>query len=216
MTYLWRVPDDYPQALIGEYVSAEGLDRFSLRRGERLPDQHAIPVVRFSVPGNQLHGLSCLPNSAMLPLVGRGFADFLIENAPDDIQLIKSRIQTKDGDVDGFNFVNIISSVIAIDKNESIFTLVPGSDKVMGFKKLRYYENCLGGHMLARDSEYMAHLLVSNELAEKMKQRSFSGVGLYFLPRFGFKVSFQDAGLNFSVNLTAKRERSDPFRPPLQ
>ncbi|CAB3649141.1 imm11 family protein [Achromobacter pestifer] len=179
MTYLWRVSDDYPQALIGEYVSAEGLDRFSLRRGERLPDQHAMPVVRFSVSGNLLHEFSCLPNSAMLPLVGRDFADFLIENAPDDIQLIEARIQAEDGGVDGFYFVNIISSVTAIDKNESIFTLVPGTDRIMGFKKLRYYEDCLGGHMLARDSEYMAHLLVSNELAEKMKQRNFSGVGLY-------------------------------------
>lgn len=109
---------------------------------------------------------SCLPNDGMIPLIRKDFGDFLIKELGRDIQFINARIRTLEAASDDYFILNVTSKVVGIDPERSDFNLVPGTQQIMSFKRLSYVEGCLGEHMLARDAEYLSHLLVSAELVE--------------------------------------------------
>lgn len=174
--HLWRIPDSYPESLIGEYVRSGSPDRFLFRQGLRLSEDVGLPVLRFAAPLKTLLQYACLPNNAMVPLIRNDFGVRLSEIAAADIQLIKTKVQAQDGDSDDFFILNVTSKVTGIDKEQSAFSFVPGTDQIMAFKRLAYSESCLGTHMLARDAEYLSHLLVSEELVEVLRAEKVSGV----------------------------------------
>jgi hypothetical protein len=176
MTYLWRIPDSYPESLIGEYVRISSPDRFLFRQGQAVPDELGVPVVKFAAPLAKLLPYSCLPNSGMIPLINAELRDLLSRVATADIQLIKAKVYAQDGESDNFFILNPASKIVGIDRDKSSFNFVPGTQKIMSFKRLSYINDCLGSHMLARDADYLSHLLVSDELVELLKGRGLLGV----------------------------------------
>jgi hypothetical protein len=176
MTYLWRIPDSYPESLIGEYVRTIGPDRFMFRQGQKVPDDVGVPVVKFAAPLAKLLPYSCLANNAMIPLVNAELVTLLSSQAAAYIQLIKAKVEAEDGESDNFSILNLTSKIVGIDKSKSSFNMVPGTQKIMSVKRLSYVEGCLGSHMLARDADYLSHLLVSDELVEILNAGKLLGV----------------------------------------
>lgn len=174
--HLWRIPDSYPESLIGEYVRSGSPDRFLFRQGLRLSEDVGLPVLRFAAPLKTLLQYACLPNNAMVPLLRNDFGGRLSEIAAADVQLIKTKVQAQDADCDDFSILNVTSKVTAIDKEQSAFRFVPGTDQIVAFKRLAYSESCLGTHMLARYAEYLSHLLVAEELVKVLRAEKVSGV----------------------------------------
>ncbi|PHV09951.1 imm11 family protein [Chitinimonas sp. BJB300] len=179
MVYLWKIPDEYTENLIGEYDRTSSPDRFIFKKGEVLSSNLTMPVIKFDVSTEELLELDDLANNAMIPVVSERLATVLTEFAPDDIQLIDVAIKTKNGELRGYKVLNVINKVTGIDKEQSRFTLVPGSDQIMSFRYLKYKSDCLKGNQLARDAEYSSNLIVSESLASRLIGINLKGVGLY-------------------------------------
>lgn len=178
MTYLWRIPDDYPQNLIGEYQKESSPDRFMFRKGEVLPSNVCVAVVKINAVLSKISKYASLPNSAMVPIIDRRLADLLTKYAQRDIQLFRVRVIAKDGDSDEFSILNVTNKVTCIDHKKSEYSLVPGSQQIMSFRRLEHLDGCLLSHSLARDSEYLSHLLVSDELGNAIIAAGFKGLAL--------------------------------------
>ena len=176
MVYIWRVPEDYPQSLFGEYQREGAPDRFLLKRGEHLPAQFGVPVIRFDGVIADLRKFDCLANNALVPLVNARCAAILTEVASKDVQFIPTRVEAADGVTDEFSLLNVTSKVKCIDRERSVFSFVPGTQQIMSFRKLEYFESCLGEHRLARDSDYLGHLLLDD--AASMRLRGCTGIAL--------------------------------------
>jgi hypothetical protein len=179
MVYLWKIPNEYPEKLIGEYDRANSPDRFMFKKGELLPEDIGTPILKFDASIAELKELDDLANTAMVPVISDRLARVLVDIAPSDIQLIDVSVNATDGNIEDYKLLNIVNKVIGIDKSQSEFTLVPGSDQIMSFRFLKYKDDCLGRCVLARDAEYSSNLLVSQSLAEKLLEMKVAGVGLY-------------------------------------
>ena len=178
MVYLWKIPEDYPDKLIGEYVKDDSPDRFVFHSGGVVTEL-GKPSIEFDADPCELRKYADLANSAMVPLINDALADFLLREAKADIQLIDVSMTARGKPVEGYRLLNIVNKVIGLDKQLSRFTLIPGTDQIMSFQSLAYMPKCLGGHSLARDSEYSSNLIISQELGQKLKKINFQGVGLY-------------------------------------
>lgn len=176
MNYLWRIPESYPESLIGEYLRDRSPDRFIFRRGVRVPEDVGTPVLRFNASCERLLQYDCLPNNAMVPLLRGDLATLLLERAPADVQLVKAEVLALDGQSDAFFLLNVTAMVTGIDKSQSTLTYLPGTKQILSFKRLAYLDDCLGEHELARDAEYTAHLLVSEGLVASLRARRVTGV----------------------------------------
>ena len=176
MTYLWRVSDDCPQSLIGEYQREESPDRFLFKKGETVPETVGLPVIKFNASIEKLCEFDCLASSVMVPLINARFAAILQEVVPSDIQLVKAHLIGMDGDTEEFVLMNVTSKVNGIDRDQSEFKYVPGTQQIMSFRKLNYLEGCLGRHGLARDVEYLSHLLVSDSVAGRLISEGLVGI----------------------------------------
>lgn len=179
MIYLWDIPDNYPEYLIGDYDRDKSPDRFLFKEGEQLPADVGVPTIKFGATVKELDEIDDLANNAMVPLVSSRVAILLNECAASDIQLIDAIIEAKDGILTSYKLVNITSKIVGIDKVASKFTLVPDTDKIMSFRYLKYKEDCMKDHVLARDAEYSSNLLVSDAFANKLLVMKLVGVGLY-------------------------------------
>lgn len=172
MTYLWRIPETNSDGLIGTYLRSNGLDRFELRKGKRIKVNEAMPTVQFDERTHCLLAFDCLSNIAA-PLISQRMAQVLLDICAQDVQLVPARIEAADGVLDGWSLLNATATVRAINHSKSVYTMVPGTQAIMGFRHLEFLEDCLVGHQIARDTEYLGHLLVSDSLAQALSD--FSG-----------------------------------------
>jgi hypothetical protein len=177
--FLWTSPDDYPESLIGTYDRKASPDRFLFKQGRRLEVPDVIPVVRFDCSTSELRGIDDLVSSAMVPIVSERIQELLRERAGQDVQLVDVHVRTRDGELSGYRIVNVTTLVKTIDHSASEYTLIPGTNAIMGFRKLVVFPDALGQHALARDAEYKSNLMVSDPLGEFLKGLRLGGVGLY-------------------------------------
>lgn len=178
MLYLWKIPDEYPENMIGEYQKDVSPDRFEFRKGETLPENIGTPKFKFKVPLSELEGVGDLCNNARLPLLSEDVISILVEFASDSVQLFDAIVEGSDGVSEGYKLVNIKKLVAGIDHDKSEYTKVPGTDQIMNFKSLSYIEGCMGDVQLARDEEYRGNLLVNSNLAEKLMELRKKGIAL--------------------------------------
>lgn len=177
-TYLWRIPDDYPQRLIGGYQDAVSPDRFLFKMGEPLPTPLEQPSIRFDATLGELSKFDCLCSNAMIPLVNFSVAEALMKICSDEVEFIKTKVTGNDGVLDDYLILNATRKVYCIDRDGSEYTSVPGTDRIMSFRKATHLENCLGEHKIARDTEYLSHLVVSDVIKELFTMEKFTGIAL--------------------------------------
>lgn len=178
LTYLWTIQHDYPEELIGEYDRNVGPDRFLFRQGKPL-ECDKRPTFRFRATRERLEEYDDLANNAMIPLVNGRVASILRAVCPNDCQLVNARVVTVSGELAGYAIVNVLSRASGIDHSASQYTLIPGTSAIMGFRKLQHKRGCLGSHELARDTEYMSHVLISERLRAGFVEGKLRGLGLY-------------------------------------
>ncbi|MFO6424112.1 hypothetical protein [Motilimonas sp. KMU-193] len=171
MVYIWRNPN-VPETMVGELVSDLGFGVF--QKGVEV-SRDTVPVFKFNCKLKKLYDVCQLANSTRVPLVNRDIRDLLSVHS-DDLQFIKAVVQCQDGTIEDFSVVNVLSLVNALDKEQSIFDCVPGTQEIMRFNSIKYNE---GNFIIARESSYPVHLLVSELLAKKLKSSGCKGL---FLP----------------------------------
>lgn len=177
MVLLWRIPENYPDKNIGVYDKSS-FDRFLLKKGQRIEQPATKPVVRFQLEEKRLREYDCLPNSAMVPLISSRLAQVLLQLCSGDIQLVPAQVVAADAEINEFAFLNVTTCVQAIDHAKSVYSLIPGTTQIMGFRQLHHHPNCLRGHHLALDCEYRSHLLASEQVASLLSSLHVKGVAL--------------------------------------
>lgn len=181
MTYLWRIPDKYPQSLIGVYDKNNIRDRFSFKRGEKITIDSDRPIINFeNATLSRLSNFGCLASNVMVPIVNEKICKVLSDFFPDDVQFCDVIVRAKDGDSEEFKLVNVINTVKGIDHDKSTYTLVPGTQQIMGFRALKYQDRCMTEKsQLARDSEYLSHLIVSEKVCDVLSELNLPGLAFY-------------------------------------
>ena len=162
--------------MIGEYDRKNGPDRFLLKRGQRLGDGIGPWRFMFRAPVARLQKFDDLANNTLIPLISPRLAELVLATAEQDFELLPAEIETRDGAIQGYRLLNVLTRLPAVDRSSSTFTLVPGSEAIMGFRKLVLLEGCLGDHHLARCAEYSSFLLVSSKLAAMLIETGMTGM----------------------------------------
>ncbi len=100
-----------------------------------------------------------------------------LEHAERDIELVESLLETSTGKRSDYQILNARSSVKAVDRSMSEYTVISGTeDTILSFAKLVLFPECLGGRALARAREYSPYLLVGDALGEHLG--GFTGIQL--------------------------------------
>jgi len=178
MTYLWEIPDDYPEKFLGEYLQDESPDCFLFFQGKHLLPDVGLPNFRFKVSSRALQKYDVLSNSTAIPLVSERLANVLKQLAQEDVQLLPANIQTSDGAMLGYQLVNVLNLVPGIDYGQSDFIYFHGTKRIMKFNRLGLRPEALGDRHLARDEEYKSFLIVSDTLKRTFESKGFKGCGI--------------------------------------
>ena len=181
MFYLWEIPDDYPEKLIGEYDDNRSLDRYLWRRGEAIDDTAKV-VINFSVSKSKLKNRNDLANSSMIPLISERLANVLQKHCAEHIQLVTAETVCSNGNLDGYFLLNVTNRIHAIDRNLSEFTCVKGTNYIMKLKKLIVLPGALGDNHIGRDIDYSSYLYISEYLREVLLAEKILDIGLTMLP----------------------------------
>ena len=167
MIYLWEWPQEgYLEKLLGKYDEDVSPDRFLLRKGRRLKaDEFDKPaIITFRSTKKNMSEYDCLPNSSLIPLVNQRIRKVLEDLAPDDVQFLDAKVMCIDGELEGYQLVNAMHTIVGIDHEKSVYTKMKLANRIRGFSYLTYKPSCMGTHHIARDQEYLGNLLVSAEV----------------------------------------------------
>ena len=175
--FLWKIPDDYPENLIGTYERDISPDRFIFLQGKEIPIDGPRPVLSFDAPVGVLEEFADLANNALVPLVSSEVASILQRHCPHDIQLIDAQVLASDKNLPGYRIVNATHTVRSINHEKSDYSIVPGTNEIMGFRKLVCLPGCLGSHAIARDGEYLSNLLICRGLRDLLS--GAKGLGMF-------------------------------------
>ncbi|MAS97302.1 MAG: hypothetical protein CMO55_29265 [Verrucomicrobiales bacterium] len=178
MRFLWRIPNDFPEALIGEYRKATSPDHFDLQKGTTLGNTWGVPEFEFQSTSEDLAKFDDLANSAMVPLVSSRLADYLLTTCPDLVELVPAKIETKNGSLVGYSIVNVRNIGESVDKEKSQYTCIPGTEQPMSFSKLEFL-NSPDPRMIVREKIYPTFIVVSNDFKIACDKNQWRGVGLF-------------------------------------
>jgi hypothetical protein len=81
--FLWEMPNEYPEELIGSYDETVSPNRFLFKSGGDVT-MNDSPVVRFDCTRKELAGFDDLANSALVPLVSTRIQSLLLDRCPDE------------------------------------------------------------------------------------------------------------------------------------
>jgi hypothetical protein len=180
MIYLWECPENFLNHDVGEYDRDVSPDRFLLSDGRPLNagEFSPVPTVDFEVPQKRLLKFDCLPNNSSIPLVNTRTKSILENLASNEVQFFPARLNCKDGELEGYYFLNVTRTIVGIDHEKSIYTKMLTVDAISRFRYLTYKPGCMGEYQLARDKEYLGNLLVSGKIKSIFEQERITGVWL--------------------------------------
>lgn len=144
----------------------------------KYPKFSRIPIFNLSVSTSMIEKkYDCIPNNSSSPLVNQKIIDILLKLAPDDVQFLDAEVHCKDGVLKNYKLLNIINKVKGIDREKSILTMMEQApDAILRFRYLTYKPGCMGNHKLARDAEYLSHILISEEIKKAFEMEKIKGV----------------------------------------
>ncbi len=178
MIYIWRIPEKYPQKLIGLYDEKNSPNRFNFRKGHKISEKQGTIFIKFSCNISDIKRFDNLPNSSQLPLVNERLSKLLDEITEFDVQYFDSIIECKDGTLDKYKIVNVTHTIKAIDHKRSEYDLIEDSNVILGFKFLAFIPSSMGNHIIARDDEYKSHILANEKLYQVFQENNIRGVEL--------------------------------------
>ena len=164
--FILRIPDDFPIAMIGEYLKDSSPDRFIYRRATSVADNGGVPRFSFSATIKALMRFDVLPNNTMIPLVSKRVARILDEICSTDYELIPAEVNACNGKLEDYCLLNILARVSMIDRAKSSLVMVPGTNKIIKVEKLECLMDGMQNHHLARDYDYMSYIWFSKTLKD--------------------------------------------------
>ncbi|QHE54032.1 imm11 family protein [Pontibacillus sp. HMF3514] len=175
MLWIWSVPDNFPNNKIGEYVKESGTDRFIFREGRLLTENINPPKVVFECSEDELTDV--LPNSGHLILVSRKVLEILEKECPQDIQAFNANIYIGDKKIPNYCLINVVNSLGVVNKEESEFTSIKGTNAILKFDKIIYrFNNLPNKHHIVRNADYKSHVIVSDNIKDAFKKNGVHGV----------------------------------------
>lgn len=178
-TYLWDTSDEYPEDLVLEYDREQSIDRFALKRGAPIPRSNVI-VLRTRAAPKRLTPWDALENAAMVPLLTERALSILRATAIHDFQELPAKIIAGQTEITEYRVVNVTSVVNCADLDRSQYSRIQGSDRILKFSTLRHMPDCMGSHHIARDGQYLSHIVVSETLRERFVAAQIRGVRFRF------------------------------------
>ncbi|MFJ2047232.1 imm11 family protein [Paenibacillus taichungensis] len=118
-----------------------------------------------------------LPNSGLLLIVSKKVVGILQKICPEDIQIFEANVYIGEKKIPDYYLLNIVSTIEVIDKTESEFTAIKGTDSILNFKKIVYkFDGLPNNHHLVRNLDYKSHVLISDDLKEVFERNNTKGV----------------------------------------
>ncbi|GAB4223228.1 MAG: hypothetical protein Tsb005_17630 [Gammaproteobacteria bacterium] len=191
--YIWTKPKDHPQKLIGiyqdEHEQGDSPDRFLFNKGIYLTDTQMFPqpTIVYKVPKARLLPFDSLATHiTATPLVNQRLGNLLKALAPNDIQLFDVKVECVDGELPGYQIINLTHKEAFVDREQSEYTtlnLSGGIKMICIIKHLVVKAGCLATHHLARGEE-LGVILMSQSLRDAFKQAKITGVWLPTAPEY--------------------------------
>ncbi len=179
MICLWEMPEYCPNRLIAVYNRDLSPDRFLFLDGIKLMPEQVNKKLIFELNVTQTTITSkfdCIPNNSASPLVNQKIVDLLLKLAPEEVQFFDAEVRCKDGILDGYKLLNTTRTIVGIDHEKSIYSLIESTDAILGFNYLTYKPGCMGSLKLARDKEYLSNLLVTEEIKQAFEKEKIKGI----------------------------------------
>lgn len=143
---------------------------------EECPKFSRIPILQLTAKKEELQKkYDSIPNNSTAPLVNQKIMDLLLELAPEDVQFLDAKIQCKDAVLTDYKLLNVTHKIIGIDRDKSIYSTFENSDDIRRIKYLTYKSGCMKNHKLARDADYLGHLLVTEEIKLAFEREQIKG-----------------------------------------
>jgi hypothetical protein len=161
VTYLWRISRDCPENLIVD-ADKSSFDATTFRLA-RFICENKLPIFVHRGCRSDLDTQRYFPNSVGLPLVSQDAMEELKRLDICNIQFVQAVINCSDGSLNAI-LVNPTDAVMGIDWSDSQAILIPGTDQVMKFNRLKLMPEVLQGKHMARLIEYKSFLLVSDQV----------------------------------------------------
>jgi len=161
-TYLWRTPVQYPEEWIVR-LRCSGESMMTLRDVlELLPPVLRHVELDFRGQRHDLDAWDCLPNNTGLPLVRLRVANLLRTEAAHDLHFIPATVITREGPCASvFRLAYLRRTVAALECSDA-----SPADKP---HPLAHRLRSLGSNQIARDADDPSQVIVSDELARKVR-----------------------------------------------
>ena len=117
-----------------------------------------------------------MQNNVASPLLNKRVVSFLETIAPEDVQFFPAKVICKDGELEGYQFLNVTSTIVGIDHEKSVYTKMKLLDAIGDIKYLTYKPGCMDNHKIARDAEYLSNILVTEEIKQAFERENITGV----------------------------------------
>ncbi|WP_046229087.1 imm11 family protein [Paenibacillus algorifonticola] len=174
MIWIWSIPENWANKRIGEYVENSGADRFIFREARKITEDIIVPKVIFECAEKYLYDV--LPNSGSLIIVSENVVEIMEKICPNDIEIFDANVYVGDKKILNYFLINILHAVDILNKDESKYSTIKGTNAILGFDKIVYNHNDIPNHHIVRNADYRSHVLVSDELKEAFEQSKIKGV----------------------------------------
>lgn len=175
MIWIWRIPNEWSNKRIGTVLKNTGTDRFEFLKGKTLDENSTVcPNIVFDCKEEFLFDV--LPNNGALLIVSKRVLDIMEDLCKCDYQVFEANVFVGKNKVNGYYLLNILNLVEILDKARSVFTTIKNSNAILKFKKIVYKEEDLVNHSIARNADYLQHVVVSEELKEVFEKEKIKGV----------------------------------------
>ena len=175
MIWIWRIPNKWPNKRIGIVLKNTGTDRFEFLEGKILDENTTVcPNVVFDCEEKFLSDV--LPNNGALLIVSRRVLNIIENLCKCDYQVFEANVFVGKNKVNGYYLLNILNSIEILDKSKSVFTTIKNSNAILKFEKIVYKEEDLINLSIARNADYLQHVVVSQELKEVFEKEKIKGV----------------------------------------
>lgn len=174
MIWIWRIPNEWSNKMIGKVLKNTGTDRFEFLKGKTLNENTTIcPNIVFDCEKEFLFDV--LPNDGALLIVSKRVLDIMDKLCKYDYQVFEANVFVGKNKVNGYYLLNILNLVEILDKERSVFTKIKNSNAILKFEKLVYKKENLINHNIARNSDYLQHVVVSQQLKEIFDKENIKG-----------------------------------------
>jgi|688.fasta_scaffold165566_2 hypothetical protein len=179
MIYQWEKLKNCRNKSIAAYNRELSPDRFMFLDGIPLTTEQVNkkPIFEQEITQARTIKYDCIPNNCGSPLVNQKIVDLLLRLAPDDVQFFDAEVRCKDGILTGYKLLNATHTIVGIDHEKSIYTMMKESPTaILGFKYLTYKPGCMGNIKIARDREYLSNFLVAEEIKQAFEKEKITGI----------------------------------------